>query len=334
MITLTAKRVAAAVFVACLASAGGSPDAYAQTPTNRLEAVCTNTSGSLFRIDNFGDREYEFTLQEEGGAGAMVSGSAYPIGEGGAYAYLPAGSTAELVVDGGVAETMAASSMACPSASIDAGRPVCEGLRLDPQSRQALFVGASDGRGVTSIDITVNNGKVMVYDPQALFIVDAGGAPAAVFEVENGTETFDAGALFSAGYGLLLKGNASGAVSFFATIRSPGGVVECDPQFVTAVEPPVSSDGELALKQNAPNPYRGSTEISFTMDAPGPVSLKVYDMLGRKVATLVDGEQAAGPHTVIWDGTSDTNVRVSSGTYLYRLQAGDKTLTRTMTMVQ
>ncbi len=331
--TLTAKTALLAVLVACCALAG--TPAQAQDASS-LQAACTNENGSLFRIDNFGDREFDFTLREAGEDGESVSGSAYPIGRGGAYAFLPAGVTAELVVLDEVVATADANADACAAATPDTGRPVCEGLRLDADAREALFVGAADFRGVNEIEITVTNGRVLVYDPAALFILDAGGSPAPVFEVENGTDTFDAGALFHAGYGLLLQGNASGAVAFFATVNSPGGTAECDPQFATAGEDPASAPGTLALAQNYPNPFRPNTdtEITFTLEDAGHAKLQVYDILGRRVATLVDGERSAGPSTVKWDGANEDGQRVASGTYFYRLEAGSRTLSRTLTVIE
>jgi len=52
------------------------------------------------------------------------------------------------------------------------------------------------------------------------------------------------------------------------------------------------------------------------------VSLRVYDVQGRMVRTLVDRNEPAGPHTVVWDGTDDSGRRVSSGTYFARIEAG------------
>ena len=286
----TLQTGAAAALVGVLALAG--PPALAQEADD-LVAVCTDSNGALFRIDNESDREFDFMLQEAGGDGEMVSGSAYPIGRGGAFAYLPAGSSAELVVRDEVMATAEADGSSCAAVSVDEGRPMCEMLRIDTEARQALFVGASEFRGVSQIDITVENGKALVYDPHALFVIDAGGSPDAVFEVESDgrmTETFDAGILFNAGYGILLKGNDNGQpVALFATITSPGGVVECDPQFVTAGEDDGEGTGALALDQNAPNPFREGTQIEFTLDEPGDVTLRVYDVLGRHVVTLAEG---------------------------------------------
>ena len=336
-LTHTAKGAAAAVLVAILACAGGSTAAFAQEEEGSLlQAACTDENGSLFRIDNFDEREYDFTLMEAGEGGMAVSGSAYPIGRGGAYAYLPAGASAELMVRGEVVATAEADPMACAAATVDAGRPICEGIGLDPETREALFVGASGMRGVSMIDITVENGKVLVYDPHALFVLEAGGAPAPVFEVESGMATFDAGMLFNAGYGLLLQGNESGKVAFFATIHSPGGMVECDPQFAVASANEEASEvpEKVALDQNYPNPFNPTTEIRFTLTDPGQVTLQVYDLLGRKVATLVDGELSAKAHAVTWNGRDAAGQPVASGTYLYRLETDGFSKTRTMTLIK
>ena len=339
-LTHTVRTRAVAAVAALLALAGTSATAHAQD-SDALVAVCTDSNGALFRIDNGGDREYDFTLREAGMDGEAVSGSAYPIGRGGAFAYLPAGADAELVVRDEVVAEAEADGAACPTASMDQGRPMCEGLRLDEETRQALFVGASEFRGVSRIDITVENGRVLVYDPHALFVIDAGGAPAPVFEVGDRmssmrtTATFDAGVLFNAGYGLLLQGNASGPVAFFATIYSPGGVVECDPQFGTAGEGESGVEG-LVLEQNAPNPFGSAagTEIRFSLSQAGDVALRVYDVLGRRVATLVDGDLPAGPHSVTWGGRNEAGQPVASGTYLYQLEAEGRTLTQRMTVVK
>jgi hypothetical protein len=70
-----------------------------------------------------------------------------------------------------------------------------------------------------------------------------------------------------------------------------------------------------SLSQNFPNPFNPSTLIQYQTAAAGPVRLTVYDILGREVATLVDGTERAGTHEVRFDGGG-----LSSGVYLYRLQ--------------
>ena len=85
----------------------------------------------------------------------------------------------------------------------------------------------------------------------------------------------------------------------------------------------------IALEQNYPNPFNPSTNIRFDVANAGHVSLGVYDMLGRQVALLVNESLSAGTHTVSFDASN-----LSSGVYLYRLQAGGQTLTRSMTLMK
>jgi hypothetical protein len=76
------------------------------------------------------------------------------------------------------------------------------------------------------------------------------------------------------------------------------------------------------LKQNYPNPFNPSTIISYSLAKSGPVTVKVFDVLGREVATLVNGEtQAAGSHQVAFS-TSSLARGASSGVYFYRIESG------------
>ncbi|GIV60672.1 MAG: hypothetical protein KatS3mg043_1761 [Rhodothermaceae bacterium] len=86
---------------------------------------------------------------------------------------------------------------------------------------------------------------------------------------------------------------------------------------------------DFRLEQNFPNPFHRATTITFALPAGGPVRLRVYDLLGQEIATLVDGFRAAGTHTVdfVADGWP-------AGLYLYRLEAGGRTRTRTMALLK
>jgi hypothetical protein len=93
----------------------------------------------------------------------------------------------------------------------------------------------------------------------------------------------------------------------------------------------------FALMQNAPNPFRGMTGIRFSIPASSPVDLKVYDVQGRLVKTLMDGRGAPlgpGVHNVNWDGTDDGGRRVASGVYFYKLEARDRVATRKMVILR
>lgn len=79
---------------------------------------------------------------------------------------------------------------------------------------------------------------------------------------------------------------------------------------------------QFHLHQNYPNPFNPSTNVEFGIRNSEWVSLKIYDLLGREVKTLVDEPKAAGSYTVQWNGTDETGQAVASGIYLYRLTAG------------
>lgn len=102
-------------------------------------------------------------------------------------------------------------------------------------------------------------------------------------------------------------------------------------EVVTSIEEIVeaSMPKEVRLAQNYPNPFNPSTEIRFQLPESRDVRLNIYDMLGRNVATLVDNRMTAGEHRVNFDASN-----LSSGMYIYRLQAGDRVLTRKMTLIK
>lgn len=90
----------------------------------------------------------------------------------------------------------------------------------------------------------------------------------------------------------------------------------------------VRADG-FALSQNYPNPFNPSTSISFVLPEAGLTTLKVYDMLGREVATLANGVFAQGEHSVRFDAGN-----LSSGVYLYELRSGNTRITNKMTLMK
>jgi hypothetical protein len=87
----------------------------------------------------------------------------------------------------------------------------------------------------------------------------------------------------------------------------------------------------FALFQNQPNPFNPITQISFRLPVRTYASLIVYNVAGKKVATLVDGDMEAGSHTVQWDGRDEAGNAVASGVYLYRLRTRE--FAQTMKMV-
>lgn len=102
----------------------------------------------------------------------------------------------------------------------------------------------------------------------------------------------------------------------------------------TTVEEPGAPMGELptqlTLEQNYPNPFNPSTQIRFAVPQSAPVTLEVFEVTGRKVATLLDGTRMnAGWHVASFDASN-----LGSGTYVYRIQSAGTTQTRTMVLVR
>jgi Domain of unknown function (DUF362)/FlgD Ig-like domain len=78
----------------------------------------------------------------------------------------------------------------------------------------------------------------------------------------------------------------------------------------------------FALHQNYPNPFNPSTTISFSASQRRAALLEIYDLTGRLIRTLLNGEVAAGNHSVLWDGRNERGISVGSGVYFYRLKLG------------
>jgi hypothetical protein len=85
---------------------------------------------------------------------------------------------------------------------------------------------------------------------------------------------------------------------------------------------------------NNPNPFNPATTIHYTLNKDVRVKLKIYDILGREVRTLVNRAETAGFKSVIWDGRGDKGNQVPSGNYIYRLQAGDFVKSRKMLLIK
>jgi len=91
----------------------------------------------------------------------------------------------------------------------------------------------------------------------------------------------------------------------------------------------------LTLYQNAPNPFNPSTDVRYYLPEASVITVAVYDIAGRLVAKLVDGEATpAGNHVVEWNGRGDRGQPVPSGVYFCRLQAGVRTLSQKMILVR
>jgi len=124
-----------------------------------------------------------------------------------------------------------------------------------------------------------------------------------------------------------------GAVLFYSLRTVRNGV---ELSFGDEIEVTVSSTlpTVFALYDNYPNPFNPLTNISFDLPQAGHVSLRVFDLSGRLVRTLVDGNLDRAAHTYQWDGTDNVGRRAASGTYYYRVQTDRKTETGKMMLIK
>jgi hypothetical protein len=135
----------------------------------------------------------------------------------------------------------------------------------------------------------------------------------------------------------------AGATHLFVTAYDTGYWDNGDPDGDFAVRltqvhvtevPPGASPPRPRLLQNAPNPFNPRTTIRYELPVAGRAALEIYDARGRRIRTLVDAVQEAGPQSVVWDGCDGSGVAVASGAYLYRLTVAGHGETRGMTVVR
>ncbi|MDH4070335.1 MAG: M14 family zinc carboxypeptidase [Ignavibacteria bacterium] len=139
------------------------------------------------------------------------------------------------------------------------------------------------------------------------------------------------GSVVNLRFHLHTDGGIPGDGFYFDDLR----VIDFDGSGTTAV----GSDGgpvvlEAYLDQNHPNPFNPATTISYHLRAAGPVSLRVYDLLGREVNVLVDEVQSAGSHSARWNGDDALGNEVTSGVYFYRIATDGLVQTRKLILAR
>jgi len=202
-------------------------------------------------------------------------------------------------------------------------------------------------------------GNVTAYGPDTIYSLGTD------VEVNTGTNTYDAFGTVTLPTGTLgalrvvattaAKVYLSGALINTTTSYTISWLTESGNQFEVEVDTPSSGTvlvhsatlitvgstpatlvkaapqlpNSFTLKQNYPNPFNPSTQIQFSVPQAGFVSLKVYDMLGREVATLVHQELSPSTYSITWNAAN-----VASGVYLYRLDAGNYSVTKKMVLMK
>ncbi len=121
---------------------------------------------------------------------------------------------------------------------------------------------------------------------------------------------------------------ASASVGDLRWYANPG-VISAIAEAADAEEP-----SAFHLAQNYPNPFNPSTLIRYELPQAAQVKLAIYNLLGEKIRTLVDAKESAGVKQVTWDGRDGNGQRVSSGVYLYRLEAGEFKMTKRLLLMK
>jgi hypothetical protein len=119
-----------------------------------------------------------------------------------------------------------------------------------------------------------------------------------------------------------------GVDQFYRAVEGQG----LDP--LTAIPTPQTTPSGYDLYQNYPNPFNPTTTIRYTLLRTAPITLKIFDVSGRKVRTLVDDTQTAGTKSVAWDGRDDSGKPAASGVYVYQLRTGFSVQSRKMLLVR
>jgi hypothetical protein len=116
-------------------------------------------------------------------------------------------------------------------------------------------------------------------------------------------------------------------------LRSLTGLAYAETGIINDVKQDENSNvlpNDFALSQNYPNPFNPSTTIRYAIPYQSDVVLKIYNILGEEVITLINESQTAGNKTILWDGKDNNGIAVSSGVFIYRLKAGNKVMSKKM----
>lgn len=106
-------------------------------------------------------------------------------------------------------------------------------------------------------------------------------------------------------------------------------ILMAPPSIITSIEDEISEGQDYRLEQNYPNPFSLSTTIQFSIPESQFMTLKVFDIYGNEIASLINEEKSSGNHEVLFDGS-----KLANGTYFYRLQAGDFVETRRIVLIK
>lgn len=219
-----------------------------------------------------------------------------------------------------------------------------------PSGCRGLTVGDYDGDGKTDIFMGGNyEGSIwrIEYNGTGAITDSASYSYEKIFEdTTNGPRAYHVS--FSGDYFALQHGgsvstdmNVNGEPEVLVAIAAAGDstqnwIIMIEGNGVTGIQidPGQQILKSYTLHQNYPNPFNPSTTISYQLTKTEKISIKVYDLLGKEINTLVSGVVTAGTHTAVWNGTNNAGAQVASGIYIYTLQVGKYKLNKRMTLMR
>jgi hypothetical protein len=175
------------------------------------------------------------------------------------------------------------------------------------------------GTNTTLLGVSTPNGinALAVGSAGAVLVSSDGGASWGTQIVETNLDLFavhfldvDRGTIVG-NLGIVLRTSLASTPTIVSPFDQPGSLREFD------------------LAQNYPNPFNGATTISFRLSTSRPVSLRIHDLLGREVATLLNGFESAGEYRILWESTS-----LPSGVYFFCLRVGSSLATKRMVLLK
>lgn len=198
-----------------------------------------------------------------------------------------------------------------------------------------------------ALEVTVSNatamkgyGFTLTYDPQKFELVEASAGDQNLLSQGGSTPVFlkhaepgrvqvanaitDGGAVSGSGSVARLVFNVKGEFTDITRFEIAEGVLVdgsrlTNPAVTLGALNIQTTPTEFALRQNFPNPFNPETTIKYDLAEGGRVELRIYNMVGQVVRTLVNERQSAGRYSIRWDGKDDRGLSVSSGIYFYRL---------------
>ena len=123
-------------------------------------------------------------------------------------------------------------------------------------------------------------------------------------------------------------------VEFTVRVEKDGIPIWGDTFAIVVADAPTALPDDFALLHNFPNPFNAETQIAYRLPREARVRLTVFNAIGQPVRQLVNARQAAGTHSVTWDGQDDRGSPVATGIYFYRFAAGPFYQVRPMVLLK